>query len=156
MTVAVEPVTNATQEVRDLIAALDAELSAEYVAGNRHGLHLDQLFRPAVAFFLARANGRAVGCGGVAFDDRLAEVKRMYVRPDARGNGVARAILAQLEHEARTRGHASLVLETGDAQRAAIRLYERSGFRRRTAFGKYAQMPPAAVARCVFYEKSIA
>jgi putative acetyltransferase len=85
----------------------------------------------------------------------LAEVKRMYVRPQARGRGVARRILARLEDEARSRGLPSIVLETGDAQLAAMRFYERAGFARRAAFGAYATMPPTAIERSVFFQKVI-
>ena len=79
----------------------------------------------------------------------------MYVRPSARGRGVARAILARLESEAAARGVARVTLETGDAQRAAIRFYECAGFTRCGAFGAYAAMPPGAVERSVFFEKGI-
>jgi putative acetyltransferase len=97
----------------------------------------------------------------VAFDqgegngDGFAEVKRMYVRPTARGCGAARAILSRLEDEARARNIRRLVLETGDIRHAAMRLYERAGFTRCAAFGAYATMPLRAVERSVFYEKQI-
>ena len=87
------------------------------------------MFQPAVLFFIARLDGQPVGCGGVAFEAGFAEVKRMYVRPAARGRSVARTILARLEEEALARGVTRLVLETGDAQQAAIRFYEHAGFR---------------------------
>jgi putative acetyltransferase len=154
-TVLVELVEAPTDDARALIGELDAELGAAYAPENRHGLSIERVFRPGVLFFVARVEGEAVGCGGVAFEDDFAEVKRMYVRPEARGRGVARAILARLEQEARARGVERLALETGDAQRAAIRLYERAGFARCGAFGVYAGMPPVAVARCVFFEKRV-
>jgi putative acetyltransferase len=110
-------------------------------------------------FFVAGWPGGAGGFGGVAFGhvvgEGLAEVKRMYVRPEARGRGVARAIMSRLEAEARGRGAEKLVLETGDAQRAAIRFYQRAGFARRAAFGVYASMGLRAVERCVFFEKTL-
>ncbi len=155
MPITIEQVESPTEDARALIAELDAELDAEYIIDNRHGLSLARIFRSGISFFIARLDGQAVGCGGVAFDDGLAEAKRMYVRPAARGRGVARAILARLEQEARGRGLSRLVLETGDAQRAAIRLYERAGFRRCTAFGAYITMPPDAIRRSVFFEKRI-
>jgi putative acetyltransferase len=80
----------------------------------------------------------------------------MYVRPEARGRGVADAVLARVEVEARAAGLAVLRLETGDRQHAAMRFYERAGFRRCDAFGAYAAMAPAAIATSVFYEKAIA
>lgn len=156
MTTKLERVTEPTEEARLLIGELDAELGGAYAPEQRHGLSIDRVFQPAVAFFVARLDGEPVGCGGIAFtEDGLAELKRMYVRPQARGRGVAQAILARLEEEARSRGVTRVVLETGDAQRAAIRVYERAGFTRRGAFGPYAAMPPSAVGRCVFFEKHV-
>ncbi len=153
--VLVEQIPTPTDEVRALVGELDAELSGSYAAEQRHGLSLERIFRPGVLFFIARLDGEAVGCGGVAFAEGFAEVKRMYVRPGARGRGVARAILERLEAEARGRGITRLALETGDAQVAAMRLYERAGFVRCGAFGDYAAMEPRAIERCVFFEKGI-
>jgi putative acetyltransferase len=75
------------------------------------------------------------------------------VRPAARGRGVAQSILGRIEGEAASRGVNRLTLETGDAQHAAVRLYERAGFTRCAAFGAYRFKPATAVARSVFFEK---
>ena len=155
MSLVLEHVEAPTEDARMLIEELEAELSGAYAAEQRHGLSIERVFRPGVLFFIARIEGEPVGCGGIAFEDGLAEVKRMYVRPRARGGSVARGILARLEEEARVRGIRRIVLETGDAQLAAIRFYERAGFTRCTAFGDYAAMPPRAIERSVFFEKSI-
>jgi len=140
----------ATHEVRTLIAELDRVLSAEYPPEQRHGLELEAIFQPHVRLFVARLNGEAVGCGGVALFADFAEVKRMYVRDDARGKGVAQALLARIEMEVRAARLAVLRLETGERQEAAIRLYMRAGFRRCPAFGAYAEMAAEAVSvrRC--------
>lgn len=155
MSLVLEYVAAPTEDARLLIGELDAELSGTYAPQNRHGLSLDRLFLPHILFFIARLDGEAVGCGGIAIEGPVAEAKRMYVRPWARGRGVARAILARLEEEARSRGVIRLVLETGDAQLAAIRLYERAGFTRCGAFGAYATMPPGAIEHSLFFEKQI-
>jgi putative acetyltransferase len=152
----IEAVPTATDEVRALIAELDRTLSAEYPPEQRHGLALDAIFQPHVRFFLARLNGHAVGCGGVALFADFAEVKRMYVRDAARGRGVAQLLLARIETQARTAGLAVVRLETGDRQEAAMRLYARAGFHRCPAFGAYAAMPSEAIATSVFFEKLIA
>src|SRR5687768_2175044 len=125
MPLVLEQVEAPTDDARALVEELDAELSGPYAPEQRHGFSIARLFRPGVLFFIARLDGDAVGCGGVAFEDGLAEVKRMYVRPGARGRGVARTILSRLEDESRARGATRLALETGDAQHAAIRFYER-------------------------------
>src|SRR5436190_23449945 len=150
-----EQISSPTEDAAALIAELDAELSDHYATAQRHGLSVARVFQPGVIFFIARLDGEAVGCGGIALDDGCAEVKRMYVRPRARGRGVARTILARLEQEAGSRGAPRIVLETGDAQHAAIRLYERAGFTRCAAFGAYAAMPAEAIERSLFFERAI-
>ena len=155
MPIVIHQVDTPTDEARLLIEELEAELNGNYAAEQRHGLSVERVFQPGVVFFVAQLDGQPLGCGGVAFFDGLAEVKRMYVRPPARGRGVARAVLARLEEEARGRGVKRLVLETGDVQQDAIRLYERAGFTRCAAFGDYAAMPPDAIERSVFLEKQL-
>ena len=130
-------------------------LGAAYEPHQRHGLAVEQVFQPQVHFFIARRGGEAVGCGAVAFFDDYAEVKRMYTRPAARGRGVGKALLARLESEARAAGYTILRLETGTEQAAAIALYEGCGFRRRDAFGHYAEMPAPNTAASLFYEKPL-
>jgi putative acetyltransferase len=61
----------------------------------RHGLLIEQLFEPHVRFFVARLDGLAVGCGGVAFFNDYAEVTPMYTRPTARGRGIEKGFAAQ-------------------------------------------------------------
>ena len=154
-TITVELVPNATDEVRALIGELDQILSAEYSPEQRHGLALDAIFKSNIRFFLARSNGVAVGCGGVAFFADFAEVKRMYVRKVARGRGVAQALLARIEREAHEAGFGLLKLETGVRQIAALRFYRRAGFQICAAFGAYATMAPRAVATSVFLQKQL-
>jgi putative acetyltransferase len=153
--ITVELVSNATDDVRALISELDRILSAEYTPEQRHGLALDAIFKPDIRFFLARSNGIAVGCGGVALFADFAEVKRMYVRDAARGRGVARALLARIEKETRDAGLVLLRLETGMRQMAALRFYQLAGFQPCAAFGAYAAMAPRAVATSVFLEKRL-
>jgi GNAT superfamily N-acetyltransferase len=128
--ISVELIASPSDELRALIAELEEVLAAEYPPEQRHGLSLDAIFQPHIRFFVARVDGRAAGCGGVALFADFAEVKRMYVRPEARGRGVADAVLARVEAETRAAGLAVLRLETGDRQLAAMRFYERAGFRR--------------------------
>ncbi len=152
----IEAARVATDEARELIGELDQVLSAEYPPEQRHGLDLDAIFQPHVKFFVARLNGEAVACGGVALFADFAEVKRMYVRDDARGKGIARALLARIEMETLAAGLVALRLETGDRQEAAIRLYMRAGFRRCAAFGAYSEMAAEAISTSVFFEKLLA
>jgi putative acetyltransferase len=120
--ITVELVPEATDDVRALIAELDRILSAEHPPEQGHGLVLAEISRPGIRFFLARSNGVAVGCGGVAFFADFAEVKRMYVRQAARGRGVAQALLARIEAEAHAGRFGQLKLETGVREAAALLL----------------------------------
>jgi putative acetyltransferase len=153
MTLTIERAHAPDDDVRALVGELDAWLAERYNAEQRHGLSLDALFEPHVRFFIARRNGDAAGCGGVAFFAGYAEIKRMYVREAARGTGVAHVLLAHLEAEARDSGAMVLRLETGVLQPAARSLYARAGFVECAAFGPYATLPPASIERSIFMEK---
>ncbi len=141
--------------MRSLLLELDRSLAGSYSDDQQHALSFEELFRPDVGVFLARLNGVAVACGGVAFLDGYGELKRMYCRPSARGQGVAQALLSDIEAAARQAKRVLLRLETGVFQHAAIKFYERSGFSPRGPFGPYARMAPQAIELSVFYEKSI-
>ena len=158
MSLIVEHVKTPTDDARTLIGELDAVLHADSPPENRHGYSVERVFQPDVLFFIARMDGEPVGCGAIAIAiaDGYAEVKRMYVRPHARGKNVAHAVLDRLEVEAGARGIKRLLLETGDNRDAAIRFYERAGFSRCEPFGPYLAMRPSAIAHSVFFEKHIA
>ncbi len=97
---------------------------------------------PKGAYFVALAGDRPVGMGAHRpLDDASTEVRRMFVTRAARGQGVARAILQCIEEHARSQGFQRLVLETGNRQLPAMRLYESSGFDRIPAFGEYSDDP---------------
>jgi putative acetyltransferase len=152
ITLAVKP----DNEVRVLVGELNDELGALYPPEQRHGLALEAIFEPHIRFFLARRDGVAVGCGGVAMFEDFAEVKRMYVRPQARGQGVADAILAKLVGVTRDAGLSVLRLETGISSFPALAFYRRSGFRDCAAFAPYASLPPEQVAGSAFLEMRLA
>lgn len=82
--------------------------------------------------------GQLLACGALKrWDAGTAEVKRMYTVPQARGRGLGEQVLLGLIERGRSLGYARLVLETGDLQGAAIRLYEKHGFTRIPNFGYY-------------------
>jgi putative acetyltransferase len=140
-----------TPDAQQLIAELEAHLAPQYPAASRHGYSVDKLLKSGVAFFVIRQDGQPVGCGGVQlFDEGYGEVKRMYVRPESRGLGLARQMLDHLAAHARQAGITLLRLETGIHQTEAIRLYERYGFERIGPFGEYRPDPLA-----VFFEKRL-
>ena len=94
------------------------------------------------AYLLAWRDGQAVGCGALRQRDAFTvELRRMFVTRAARRDGVARALLTRLEHEARQHGYRHLVLETGARQLPAIALYSGCGWRRIAAWGPYVGDP---------------
>ena len=155
MGLVVERVETVTDEARALITTLESELSGSYAAEQRHGLNIEQVFQPSVRFFIARLDGVTAGCGAIGLYDGFAELKRMYVRPEMRGLGVVQAVLARLEAEAKTAGYSRITLETGDVLHAALKVYQRAGYKRCSAFGDYVGMPPHTIERSVFMEKRI-
>ncbi|HEY7075127.1 MAG TPA: GNAT family N-acetyltransferase [Solirubrobacteraceae bacterium] len=131
-------------EAQALIRALNGELSSRYPEdGATHfRLDADEVAPGRGAFLIAQRAGTPIGCGAVRrLATGTAEIKRMYVRPEARGQRVGAAVLGALEAEARALGCARLVLETGVRQVEALALYERAGFGRIPPFGEYAGSP---------------
>ncbi len=141
-----------TNDAIALIMELEAELDPLYPAASRHGYSVDKLIAQGVAFFVVRCDGAPAGCGGVQlFGREYGELKRMYVRPPWRGQGLAKRLLEALEEYARGQQVGVLRLETGIHQVAAMGLYERMGYRAIPPFGDYWDDPNSR-----FYEKQIA
>ncbi|MGH3440356.1 MAG: GNAT family N-acetyltransferase, partial [Sciscionella sp.] len=93
---------------------------------------------PRGLFLLGYLDGAAAACGGWrAHGEQDAEMKRMYVVPVARGLGLARTMLAELEATASAAGHTRMMLETGMAQPEAIGLYTSSGYHAIEKYGMY-------------------
>jgi putative acetyltransferase len=122
-----------------------------YPPESSHLLGVEELERPEVTVFAARGDGTALGM--VALVDRgdgSAELKRMFVLPHQRGRGVAAALMRTLEDFATAHDIRIVQLETGPLQPAALRLYERCGYRLIPNFGKYVGDPNS-----VCYEKKL-
>jgi putative acetyltransferase len=137
--------------VRALIAELDAYLYAIYPAESVYALDIASLCEPNVSFAVLRdAGGAPVGCGALVMKPGYGEIKRVYVRPQARGRGLARRLMAALEPEAIAHGARTCMLETGPAQAEALVLYERLGYSCRGPFGDYPADPHS-----VFMEKNV-
>ncbi len=148
--VALEPPRQA--EVIALIAELDAYQDSLYPAEARYALDLDSLAAPNVLFAVARdGDGRATGCGAIVLCDAYGELKRMFVRPDVRGSGTARRIVALLESTARVRGCTTILLETGPHSTEALAFYAKQGYGRCGPYGDYPDHPLS-----VFMRKQLA
>jgi len=125
-----------------LISELQTHLESFYPPESRHGFRVERLIAENVAFFVLRTDGQPAGCGGIKlFGREYGELKRMYVRPQFRGSGFGELIVNHLAGHALAHGVTLLRLETGIHQQAAIRLYERVGFRRIPPFGPYTDDP---------------
>lgn len=97
---------------------------------------------PRARSVVAYVMGQAVGCGAlIPVDETTVEIKRMYVLPEYRGQGVARRILGILIRRAEAQHFENVILETGTKQIAAIALYESSGFERTEPYGEYIDNP---------------
>lgn len=84
----------------------------------------------------------AVACGCFKpFDERSVEIKRMFVQPKHRGQGIAAALLTELEQWAKEIGYTRVVLETGTRLESAVRLYSRQGYERVPNWGQYIGVP---------------
>ena len=96
---------------------------------------------PEGLFLVAERDSTAVGCGGfrlcVEGPPRTAEVKRLFVIPEARGTGVARFLMDELERRAAGAGYERMWLETGIEQPEALGLYAAIGYTTITPYGEY-------------------
>jgi putative acetyltransferase len=139
-------------DVIGLIAELDTYQDSLYPPESRHALDLASLKQPNVLFAVARdSRGLAIGCGAIVLLPEFGEIKRLYVHPRGRGQGLARKLLALLESRALQEECKLLRLETGPYQPAALALYAAAGYERRGPYGDYANDPLS-----VFMQKKIA
>jgi putative acetyltransferase len=135
-----------------LLAELDVDLVARYPGVPFPVPDAAALVEAGGRFVIAWDDATALGCGALKLREAgTAEIKRMFVRPEGRRRGIARAILDELEAEARRRGCRRLLVETGWNQPEAIALYERAGFAPVACYGEYAGNP---YSRC--FEKRLA
>lgn len=154
MALAITTETPLQDDVRMLVAELNAYMIPLTPREFQFQLTVEQMAEPGVTLFVARDEaGRAVGMGALKEHDAdLGEVKRMYTLPEIRGQRAGAELLARIEDMARERGLKSLKLETGEAPgfEPAWRLYERGGFSQCGAFLDY---PDSGYSR--FYEKKL-
>jgi len=108
---------------------LDARFDGGFDPGTSISADPGELTDPHGVLLVARLDGKPVGAGAAKFHGtEPAEIKRMWISPDARGHGIARRILAQLEGRAREHGATATRLETNGTLTEAIRLYRSAGY----------------------------
>lgn len=124
-----------TPEARHCLGAYFAELAERLDAGFDPTVsisaHDAELTPPAGVLLVATLHGEPIGCGALKLhpDDGIAEVKRMWVSPDARGLGLGRRLLTELETRAVHHGAHTLRLETNRNLGEAIALYRSCDYR---------------------------
>lgn len=111
------------------VEELDGRFPTGFDAGDARTGDDAALAPPTGAFVIARQGDRVVACGGVqTVGDGIGEIKRMWVADDARGRGLGRQLLAELEARSAALGHRTVRLDTNGELTEAIALYERSGY----------------------------
>ncbi len=133
-------------DVTALLNASDAYHAALYPAESNHLVDISSLLQDDVRFLVARtSDGAAVGCGAILLSRETslitAELKRMWVAPGARGTGLGKRLLSELETTAFKEGATIIRLETGINQPEAIQLYNSAGYHACDPFGGYAPDP---------------
>jgi putative acetyltransferase len=129
--------TSDNPDFRELVTLLDRDLQIR--DGDEHLFYaqfnkIDKIRHVVVAY----AGGEAVGCGAIKeYSEGAAEIKRMFVRAERRGRGIAKSILSELEMWANELGFSECILETGLKQREAIGLYQKSGYEMIPNYGQY-------------------
>lgn len=136
-----------------LVARVQEEYVARYGGPDDSPLEVGDFDPPRGAFFVGTLGERPVAMGGWRRREDVpalgrvaaAEVKRMYVVPEARRHGYARDVLAHLEATASAAGADVMVLETGTMQPEAIAMYAAAGYEPVAGFGHYVDSP---LSRC--------
>lgn len=124
-------------DFRELVTLLDKDLAVR--DGDEHTFYaqfnkVDAIKEVVVAY----QNEIPVACGAIKpFSASVAEVKRMFVHPDFRNQGIAAKILTELESWAAELGFSECVLETGKKQPEAIHLYQKVGYQITPNYGQY-------------------
>jgi putative acetyltransferase len=151
MSVTITPERPDSPDAKVLIDELTAYLSPLAPPESQHGYTVEKMLARNVVFFVMRSDNEPAGCGGLElFGDEFGEIKRMYVRPKFRGQGLGKLMVNHLCDHAVANGVNSVRLETGSMMNAANALYERMGFYRIPHFGEYKHDPLSN-----FYEKKI-
>lgn len=110
------------------------ENRAEYIPYNS----LDDIHDAVVAY----DGDKAIGCAAFKrYDDECAEVKRVFIRAEYRGKGIAKKLMEVLEDIARKKGYTGFILESGEPLAAAMALYRTSGYYIIPNYDQYADMP---------------
>lgn len=150
MPLTIAPESPLTLDARHLIDGSQAALLEVFSPEEIFTFSPEELAGPDTSFLVARDGDRPLGCVAMVDCGDYVEVKRLYVPPEGRGRGLARALMFDLEGRARASGKRWVRLETGDALKPAVALYRAMGYRVRGPFGDYPEHPAS-----LFMEKAL-
>jgi putative acetyltransferase len=150
MALTIAPESPLTPEGRALVAGSQDALLEVFSTDEIFSFSADELATPDVTFLVARDQGTPLGCVAMVDCGDYVEVKRLYIAAAGRGRGLARALMAVLEAEAKAREKTAIRLETGDALVPAVTLYRTLGYAVRGPFGDYPEHPAS-----LFMEKAL-
>jgi putative acetyltransferase len=150
MSIRIQQVSPRSEDVQALIKALDEFQGQLYPPESNYHDSLEELSGDHVYFVGAYEGSGILACGAVKVMGDYGEVKRMFVRPGARGLRLGQRILAELEGFARSRRLVCTRLETGIRHENALVFYERCGYKRIGPYGAYSNDPLS-----VFMEKDL-
>ncbi len=124
-------------DFRELVALLDEDLQIR--DGVEHSFYAQFNKIGKIRYVVvAYTDEKAVGCGAIKeYEKGVAEIKRMFVRPERRGRGIAKSILSELETWASELNFSECILETGLKQPEAIALYQKSSYETISNYGQY-------------------
>jgi len=143
--------TSDNKDFRELIPELDQflwDLDGPELQGYYKNLNVIEENKTVL---VAYVNDKPAGCGCFKpYNNTSVEIKRMYARPEFRGEGVGYGILSGLEQWAKELGYTTALLETGHLQAEAIKLYKRSGYTLIDNYGPY-----IGIANSICFEKQL-
>ncbi|MGY1591757.1 GNAT family N-acetyltransferase [Geodermatophilus sp. SYSU D00708] len=129
---------------RALVARVQQEYVVRYGGPDEAVVDPAEFVPPAGLFLVAEVDGVPAGCGAWRVHaDGVVEVKRVYVEPAFRRDGLARLLMAELERTAAAAGHRAVVLNSGNRQPEALALYAALGYTPVAGYGVYAEAPGA-------------
>ena len=132
--VEIAPGAPSSSDARRCLDQYFAELARRFHGGYSRTLdgaaEVRDFVPPKGSLLIARLFGTPIGCGGIrTLERRVAEIKRMWIAPSARGLGIGRRLLQELEQLARRNGCRIIRLDTNESLREALQLYRSSGYR---------------------------
>jgi GNAT superfamily N-acetyltransferase len=137
---------------RELVTRVQQEYVTRYGGPDEAVVDPAEFVPPAGLFLVAEVDGVPAGCGAWRVHELgVAEVKRVYVAPEFRRQGLAQLLMAALEQSAAAAGSRAVVLNSGFRQPEALALYAALGYTSAPGYGVYADAPGA-----VFLGKQLA